>query len=111
MVTIYIQHGERKYCLAPFGRLICFGNASGEPAFFSPNQLQGSCRSVLGFSFGTLRRTQPQEVLGIMQEVIALIAEGKIRMVMGKQFPLAEAAETHRYLESRKSTGKLLLTV
>jgi NADPH2:quinone reductase len=98
-------------CLAPFGRLLCFGNASGEPASFSPNQLQGSCRSVLGFSFGTLRRTRPQEVLGIMQAVIALIAEGKIRMVMGKRFPLAKAAEAHRHLESRQSTGKILLTV
>jgi NADPH2:quinone reductase len=98
-------------CLAPFGRLLCFGNASGEPASFSPNQLQGSCRSVLGFSFGTLRRTRPQEVLGIMQAVIALVAEGKIRMVMGKRFPLAKAAEAHCYLESRKSTGKILLTV
>ena len=98
-------------CLAPFGRLLCFGNASGEPASFLSSQLQGSCRSVLGFSFGTLRRSRPQEVLGIMQAVIALIAEGKIRMVMGKRFPLAKAADAHRYLESRKSTGKILLTV
>jgi len=98
-------------CLAPFGRLICFGNASGQPASIPTSQLQGSCRSVLGFSFGTLRRTRPQEVLGIMQAVIALLAEGKIRMIMGKQFPLAKAAEAHRYIESRKSTGKILLTI
>jgi NADPH2:quinone reductase len=98
-------------CLASFGRLVCFGNASGAPASFLSNQLQGSCRSVLGFSFGTLRRTQPQEVFGIMQAVIALLAEGKFRMVMGKRFPLAEAAEAHRYLESRESTGKILLNV
>lgn len=98
-------------CLARFGRLICFGNASEEPASFSTSQLQGSCRSVLGFSFGTLRRTRPQEALGIMQAVIALLAEGKITMMMGKQFPLAKAAEAHRYIESRKSTGKILLTI
>jgi NADPH2:quinone reductase len=98
-------------CLAPFGRLLCFGNASGAPASFSSNQLQGSCRSVLGFSFGTLRHNRPQKVRGIMQAVIALLAEGKIRMITGRQFPLAKAAEAHRYIESRKSTGKILLQV
>jgi NADPH2:quinone reductase len=46
-----------------------------------------------------------------MQAVIALLAEGKIRMMLGKQFPLSEAAEAHRYIESRKSTGKILLKV
>ena len=98
-------------CLAPFGRLICFGHAGGRPASIPSNQLQGSCRSVLGFSFGTLRSTRPQKVLGIMQAVIALLAEGKIRMIVGRQFPLAEAAEAHRYIESRNSTGKILLKV
>ena len=98
-------------CLAPFGRLICFGNASEQSASFSSDQVQGSCRSLIGFSFGTLRRRRPQEVPGIMQAVIALLAEGKIRMIMGKQFPLAEAAEAHRYIESRNSTGKILLKV
>jgi NADPH2:quinone reductase len=46
-----------------------------------------------------------------MQAVIALLAEGKIRMIMGRQFPLAEAAEAHRYIESRNSTGKILLKI
>jgi NADPH2:quinone reductase len=66
---------------------------------------------VLGFSFGTLRRTRPQEAAGIMNAVIPMLAAGKIRMITGKQFPLAQAAEAHRFLESRTSTGKLLLKV
>lgn len=98
-------------CLAPFGRLLCFGNASGQPASISSDKLQGSCRSMLGFSFGTLRHTRPQEVSGIMQAVITLLADGKFHMVMGRQFPLAKAADAHRHLESRASTGKILLTV
>jgi NADPH2:quinone reductase len=98
-------------CLAPFGRLICFGHASGQPASIPTNELHGSCRSVLGFSFGTLRRTRPQEVSGIMNAVIPMLAEKKIRMIIGKQFPLAEAAEAHRLLESRTGTGKILLKV
>jgi NADPH2:quinone reductase len=62
-------------CLAPFGRLICFGHASGQPASIPTNELHGSCRSVLGFSFGTLRRTRPQEASGIMNAVIPMLAE------------------------------------
>jgi NADPH2:quinone reductase len=98
-------------CLAPFGRLICFGHASGQPASIPTDELHGSCRSVLGFSFGTLRRTRPQEASSIMHAVIPMLAEDKIRMIIGQQFPLAEAAEAHRLLESRTSTGKILLRV
>jgi NADPH2:quinone reductase len=98
-------------CLAPFGRLICFGHASGQPASVPTNELHGSCRSVLGFSFGTLRRTRPQEASGIMNAVIPMLAQGKIRMMIANQFPLADAAEAHRLLESRTSTGKILLKV
>jgi len=98
-------------CLAPFGRLVCFGHASGQPASIPTDQLHGSCRSVLGFSFGTLRRTRPQDVSSIMNSVIPMLAEGKIRMMIGKQFPLTNADEAHRFLESRTSTGKLLLKV
>ena len=98
-------------CLALFGRLVCFGHASGQPASIPTGQLHGSCRSVLGFSFGTLRRTWPKEVSEIMNAIIPMLAEGKIRMMLGKQFSLAEAAEAHRFLESRMSTGKLLLKV
>jgi NADPH2:quinone reductase len=46
-----------------------------------------------------------------MNAVIPMLAENKIRMILGKQFPLAEAAEAHRLLEGRTSTGKLLLKV
>jgi NADPH2:quinone reductase len=46
-----------------------------------------------------------------MKAVIPMLAEGKIRMITGKQLPLAKAAEAHRFLESRTSTGKILLKV
>jgi NADPH2:quinone reductase len=35
---------------------------------------------------------------------------GKLKLVVGKSFPLAEAAEAHRFMESRQSVGKLILT-
>jgi NADPH2:quinone reductase len=35
--------------------------------------------------------------------------EGRLKVYISKTFPLAQAAEAHRYLESRESTGKLIL--
>jgi NADPH:quinone reductase len=36
--------------------------------------------------------------------------EGKLKMLIGKTFPLAEAPAAHRFMESRQSVGKLILT-
>ena len=38
-----------------------------------------------------------------------LMREGKLKMLIGKTFPLAQAAEAHRFMESRQSVGKLVL--
>ena len=38
-----------------------------------------------------------------------LIAQGKLKLLVGKSFPLAQAAEAHKFMESRQSTGKLVL--
>ena len=43
-------------CLAYYGRLVHFGNASGEIGNFHTKDLHASCRSILGFSFGTTRK-------------------------------------------------------
>lgn len=77
-------------CLARFGRLVCFGNAGGKPSLILSSQLQESCRSVMGFSSGTLSRKQLQKISGIMQAVITLLADGKFHMVIGKRYPLAK---------------------
>jgi NADPH2:quinone reductase len=38
-----------------------------------------------------------------------LMREGKLKLLIGKRFPLAEAAEAHRYLESRRAFGRVVL--
>jgi NADPH2:quinone reductase len=45
-----------------------------------------------------------------IEESFKLMAAGKLKLVVGKSFPLAEAAEAHRFMESRQSVGKLVLT-
>ncbi|UFU00685.1 zinc-binding dehydrogenase [Radiobacillus kanasensis] len=98
-------------CLAPYGRLIHFGNSSGEVGSFHTTDLHASCRSVLGFSLGTTRNKKPELIGELAKEVIPLLASKVIDMKVGEVFPLEEAAEAHRKMESRTHTGKIVLTV
>lgn len=98
-------------CLAPYGRLVHFGNASGEVGNIQTKDLHSSCRSILGYSFGTTRSKRPHQVKPIADQVIPLLAEKKIDIKIGKSFRLQEAAEAQKWVEERHSTGKVIMTV
>jgi NADPH:quinone reductase len=98
-------------CLAPYGRLVHFGNASGAIGTFATKDLHASCRSVLGFSFGTTRKMRPHLLRDTAEQVFRHLADGRLRIKIGSRFPLEEAAKAHEWVESRQSTGKVLLDV
>ncbi|WP_181535912.1 zinc-binding dehydrogenase [[Anoxybacillus] calidus] len=98
-------------CLAMYGRLVHFGNSSGYVGRFQTKDLHSSCRSVLGFSLGTTRKERPHLLHNAADHVLRYLAEGRLKMKIGKKFALEEAVEAHRWVESRNSTGKVLLTV
>jgi NADPH:quinone reductase len=98
-------------CLAPYGRLVHFGNSSGEIGLFKTLDLHASCRSVLGFSFGTTRAQRPHVLRETADRVLAYLGDGRLQMNIGKHFALKDAAEAHEWVESRRSTGKVLLNV
>lgn len=54
-------------------------------------------------------RNFPQKTRESAERCFALMGEGRLRLHIGKTFPLAEAADAHRYIESRQSTGKIVL--
>ncbi|HKN00332.1 MAG TPA: quinone oxidoreductase [Candidatus Binataceae bacterium] len=95
-------------CLAPFGHLILYGRTGGAPERLNPMELFGKSIKVSGFAvtmvyaLGDIHRHA-------VDDVFRLASEGKLTVPIGGKFPLAEAAQAHRYLESRRSTGKLLL--
>jgi len=64
---------------------------------------------VSAFSLPTLTRGFPDKTRESAERCFALMREGRLKLHVGKTFPLAQAAEAHRYLESRQSTGKLIL--
>ncbi len=96
-------------CLAPYGRLVHFGNSSGEVGTSKTVDLHSSCRSVMGFSFGTTRKERPELVGEVAKEVLAYLAEGSLDIKIGHHFSLEEAAKAHELVEKRQSKGKVLL--
>ncbi|MFI8240586.1 zinc-binding alcohol dehydrogenase family protein [Streptomyces sp. NPDC085866] len=98
--------------LAPFGRLVSFGNASSaEPWTVGQPELYPLGISVSGFSILTLARTAPAELRRLSEQAFAKAVDGTVALPVTAEFPLAEAAEAHRLMGARTSTGKLLLRV
>ncbi|NGQ95826.1 quinone oxidoreductase [Brevibacillus sp. SYP-B805] len=98
-------------CLAMYGRLVHFGNSSGEVGHVKTIDLHASCRSVLGFSFGTTRKKRPHLLRETAERVLGLLAEQRLTIKIGRRFSLEQAAQAHEWVESRQSTGKVLLEV
>ncbi|MEI4827954.1 quinone oxidoreductase [Bacillus sp. FJAT-53711] len=98
-------------CLAFYGRLVHFGNASGDIGTFQTKNLHASCRSILGFSFGTTRKKRPHLLRHTAEQIFPLLSTGSLQLKIGKRFSLQDAGKAHEWVESRQSTGKVLLTV
>ncbi|MEU0942626.1 zinc-binding dehydrogenase [Streptomyces canus] len=98
--------------LAVYGRLVSFGNASGAPAWtVGQPELYPRGLSVAGFSILTLARTAPAELRTLSERAFATVADGTVSLPVTAEFTLEEAAEAHRLMGARTSTGKLLLSL
>ncbi|WML47995.1 NADPH:quinone oxidoreductase family protein [Neobacillus sp. PS3-34] len=95
-------------CLAAFGRLVIYGVASGEQSRFYPSSLMERNQSVIGFFLPQIMR-KPALIQFSMQEMMSYLAEGKLKLTIGGVYPLEQAAEVHRLLQSRQTKGKLIL--
>src|SRR5712692_7687808 len=96
-------------CLAPFGHLILYGRAGGAPDPLNVATLSPKSVKVSGFMLPSVTRGFPDKTRESTDRCFALMRDGRLKLHIGKTFPLAEAVEAHRYLESRQSTGKLIL--
>lgn len=92
------------------GSIVIYGMASGPAAPVSPNAFMGKAISVSGGSLINFLRTR-EELLGRADDLFAALREGWLKLRMEHVYPLAQAAEAHRMLEGRKTTGKVLLKV
>jgi NADPH2:quinone reductase len=97
-------------CLAPFGRMVVFGAASGQVVEFSGRQLMYKNQAVIGYWLSAwMQRTD--RIAAAVSELMQLLAAGRLRIIVGQTFPLAQAAEAHRAIAERRTTGKVVLLV
>jgi len=98
-------------CLKKRGLMVLFGNSSGPVQPFAPGVLAQK---------GSLFLTRPtlfdyiatrQELEQAATDLFDVVASGKVKVEVKQRFPLKDAAEAHRALEARQTTGSTILTV
>jgi NADPH2:quinone reductase len=96
-------------CLRPRGMLVVYGNASGPVPPIDPLMLaqKGSLFLTRPSLFAYIAKREELEMRA--GDVLAWIAEGRVKIHIGHEYPLSEAAQAQIDLAARKTTGKLLL--
>ena len=96
-------------CLRPRGYLVLFGQSSGAVEPFDPQLLKKAGSVFLTRPSLAHYNRDREEVLRRASDIFAWLADGRLTVRIDKTFPLEEAAEAHRYMEDRRSMGKVLL--
>ncbi len=95
--------------LKPMGTAVAVGYAGGMWQEVNPAWLVGRNIGVHGFYLGRLIGRDPELVARAAKDVLRFWETGAVRPIVGAELPLEEAAEAHRLIESRQSTGKVVL--
>ncbi|MBZ5591384.1 MAG: quinone oxidoreductase [Acidobacteriia bacterium] len=112
--VVYDSVGEPTYmqglnCLRPRGMMVLFGQSGGKVPPIDPTILNTK---------GSLFLTRPslayycstrEELLWRAGDILQWIASGKLKLIIDRTYPFAQAAQAHRDLESRATAGKVLL--
>lgn len=100
--------GKNLTCLATFGRMVVFGAASRDRGTIVPAALMRRCHAVVGFYLPQIMRRRDLFAPSL-REVLGWISTGDLKLTIGATYPLEDAARAHSDLESRRTTGKLIL--
>jgi NADPH2:quinone reductase len=96
-------------CLAPLGYMVSYGNASGPVPPIDIGVLAAK---------GSLYLTRPtlasytakrEDLVAVANDLFDVVAKGAVKMNVNQRYPLKEAAQAHRDLEARKTTGSTVL--
>lgn len=95
--------------LAYRGRVSWVGRAGREerPPEVWPLMMKNA--SLTGVFLGAEMATNPQRARAMIERLLQRVADGELDVVVDRVFPLAEAAEAHRYIESRHAFGRVML--
>jgi NADPH:quinone reductase len=96
--------------LAPFGRLVHFGQAGRQGApEINPGKLMATSRGVIGFWLMHLVRT-PERLTEAMTDLFEAVLAGDLEPIVGGTYSLEDAKRAHEDIRSRRTAGKLVLT-
>src|SRR5580700_9841489 len=118
---------DSERCLGPTGRLVVYGFSAAAGADGKKNAIRGAKAllqtprfhplklmarniSIIGVNLGRMP-ARGALLRGELDEIFKLYSTGKVKPVIGKTFPLADAASAHKYIHARKNIGKVILTV
>jgi len=99
---------ENFTCLAPLGRIVMFGAASGQRGIIDPEKLTARCHTVTGFYAGYVS-TRPDLIGPGLTKLFQYTLTGQLKPQIRHRFPLEKAAEAHHLMETRQTTGKIVL--
>lgn len=96
-------------CLRPLGIMVTFGNASGPPPSINPLELskRGSLFLTRPVLFNYIAKRE--DLLATAKELFAAVKSKAVRVRIGQTYALKDAAEAHRDLEARRTTGSTVL--
>jgi NADPH2:quinone reductase len=95
--------------LRPLGQLVAIGYAGGLWPELQPAQIVGRNVGVQGVYIGRLLRHAPDVIAAATRELLELWSGRRIRPVVGAEFALDDVEDAHELVESRRSTGKVVL--
>jgi len=96
-------------CLAPRGMLVMFGNASGAVPPFDIGLLAAKGSLYLTRPTLVTYTAKREDLLASAGALFELVRSGAIKIEVNQRYPLADAAEAHRALEARRTTGSTIL--
>jgi NADPH2:quinone reductase len=97
-------------CLRDFGRVICYGSATGHPAELNPGILYAKGASVHGLWL-TYLATKPEIMERAWNQLSTWIGEGRLRPNVGRVLPVRQVREAYRLLIEGKNFAKIVLRI
>ena len=96
-------------CLSPLGYMVSFGNASGAvPPFNAAILAQKGSLFLTRPTLNTYCAAR-EDLVKAARDLFTVVKSGKVKISINQTYPLSEAAQAHRDLESRKTTGSTVL--
>lgn len=94
--------------LAPYGRMVVYGQSSGEAVTLDPQVVVIPNQTISGFYIGGYFQ-RPETIRRGIHEIVEHVRDGRMSLEIGTVLPLDKVVEAHRLLEGRRTTGKVVL--